>query len=128
MLYLYKISKAQLVKTTKNHVQSNIGGSFRLGTKVFSKSLPRPKAIVKYNRKRWERGNKNSKARHKKRPYSFICQGSRSRDNPNLARLVDVSRHNSNLAFTRLDNSRAVRTNQPSFRLTVKSMLYTYLN
>jgi hypothetical protein len=36
---------------------------------------------------------------------------------------VDVTRHNTHLAFTRLDNARAVRSDQTSFIRDVESML-----
>lgn len=43
---------------------------------------------------------------------SFIGERSRSRNNTNFALLVDVSWHDTNLAFARLDDAGAVRSNK----------------
>lgn len=59
--------------------------------------------------------------------HRFIGQSPRSRNNSNTTRFMDVARHNSDFAFSRLDNTRAIGANQPGFGLPVKSSLHTYL-
>lgn len=61
------------------------------------------------------------------RTYRFICQGTRSGNNSYTAWFVNVPRHDPNFTFSRLDNSRTVWPNQPSFCLPVQSSLHLYL-
>lgn len=55
---------------------------------------------------------------------SFVRQGARARDDCNLPRGVNVARHNSNLAFARFNDARAVGANQPRFGLTQQCFLH----
>lgn len=48
---------------------------------------------------------------------SLVSQGAGTRHNTDLSLVVDVAWHNSNPAFTGLDDARAVRSNQASFAL-----------
>src|SRR6185437_16046434 len=44
--------------------------------------------------------------------HGFVGERARARNDTDLARLVNVSRHDADLAFTRSDDARAVRTDQ----------------
>mmetsp|Transcript_4922 Transcript_4922/g.10845 ORF Transcript_4922/g.10845 Transcript_4922/m.10845 type:complete len:344 (+) Transcript_4922:27-1058(+) len=55
----------------------------------------------------------------------FVGQGARARYDTDLALLVNVSRHDPNLALTRLDNSRAVRPNEPGGGLGHERLLHS---
>src|SRR5476651_2064031 len=48
--------------------------------------------------------------------HGFICERARARDDADLAALVDVSRHDADLALARRDDARAVRPDQARFR------------
>merc|ERR1719362_1205318 len=58
--------------------------------------------------------------------HCFICEGARATDNTNLTRPVDVTWHDSHLAFARLDNSWTVWSNQPRLVLAYKCMFHTH--
>ncbi len=55
---------------------------------------------------------------------SLVSQGSRSGNNSNLSSLVDVSRHNTNLALLRLDNTRAIWSNESTLGLLTQKVLH----
>jgi len=55
--------------------------------------------------------------------HSFVSQSSRTRHYTNLSFLMDIARHNSDFAFSRLDNSRAVGANQTGFALGAHHLL-----
>ena len=60
--------------------------------------------------------------------YRFICQGTRTRYDPNMPMLVDVTWHDSNFTLTRLNDNMTIWPNQLSFRLTVYCSFHFHLN
>mmetsp|Transcript_52783 Transcript_52783/g.115792 ORF Transcript_52783/g.115792 Transcript_52783/m.115792 type:complete len:241 (-) Transcript_52783:344-1066(-) len=55
--------------------------------------------------------------------HRLVGESSRSADHTDLSLLMDVARHNSDLALTRLDDARAIGPNQPSLRLCHQRLL-----
>mmetsp|Transcript_641 Transcript_641/g.1521 ORF Transcript_641/g.1521 Transcript_641/m.1521 type:complete len:273 (-) Transcript_641:133-951(-) len=111
-------------------------GSFFLGTatnftnhdnslclRIISKSLQainKIGTIERISTNSYARGL--SEASHGCLVNSLVRQGSTSRYHTNLSGLVNVSGHDSNLAFTRLDDSGAVWTDQSGRRLLSKGV------
>mmetsp|Transcript_11109 Transcript_11109/g.26212 ORF Transcript_11109/g.26212 Transcript_11109/m.26212 type:complete len:306 (+) Transcript_11109:112-1029(+) len=62
-------------------------------------------------------------AGHRGLVHRLICQSARPADDTDLACLVNITRHNAHLALTRLDDARAVRTNQARLVLAHQCML-----
>mmetsp|Transcript_1729 Transcript_1729/g.3639 ORF Transcript_1729/g.3639 Transcript_1729/m.3639 type:complete len:283 (-) Transcript_1729:219-1067(-) len=56
--------------------------------------------------------------------YSLVGESARARDNSDTAGLVDVSRHNTDLAFTRLDDTGAVRSDEPGLAASLDGLLH----
>mmetsp|Transcript_13893 Transcript_13893/g.22683 ORF Transcript_13893/g.22683 Transcript_13893/m.22683 type:complete len:280 (-) Transcript_13893:65-904(-) len=56
----------------------------------------------------------------------FVGQGTRSGNNSNLTRGMDISRHNTDLAFIWLNDTRTVRSYQPGLILLIQVPLYLY--
>lgn len=55
---------------------------------------------------------------------SLVGQGARTRDDANLALRVNVTGHDANFAFARLDDARAVRSNETRLVLTHETVLH----
>mmetsp|Transcript_19604 Transcript_19604/g.51117 ORF Transcript_19604/g.51117 Transcript_19604/m.51117 type:complete len:310 (+) Transcript_19604:104-1033(+) len=56
--------------------------------------------------------------------HSLVCQGAGARHDADLARCVDVTRHDPDLALARLDDARAVGADEAGFALALHDLLH----